>query len=110
MTIVNTGFGILAHKTEHYIDQQRISSILLSVDIRAIIQGLMVELNSSDNQVLVTDSLGNLRFKKIPDPVSDDEALRKEYPSLQLAWDKLLEAVSEYEVIKKLVQEHSDEK
>lgn len=109
MTIVNTGFGLLSHKTDHYIDGQHVSSVRLNVDIHQIIHGLTTELNALPGQILTVDSNGNLEFKKIPNPIVDDERLRTEYPSLQLAWEKLLESLSEYEMVKKLVKEHNND-
>lgn len=35
-----------------------------------------------------------------------DEELRNEYPSLQIAHDKVLESLEEYELVKKLVQDY----
>jgi len=56
-----------------------------------------------DGQVLAYNN-GKIEWtdvKSIP-----DRELREQYPSLQISWDRVMEAMNEYELVKKLVQDY----
>ena len=40
------------------------------------------------------------------DPVYSDNELREKYSELEVSWQRVLEAISEYELIKKLVDDY----
>lgn len=40
------------------------------------------------------------------DPLNPDIELREKYPELEVSWKRVLEAISEYELVKKLVDDY----
>jgi len=107
------GLKGVTHTT--YIDGKPVDIDEISVDLSTTAGYISskVSLNNIDTmsatagQILRINESGCLEYA---DPsialLIGDEELRKEYPSLQIAHDKVVETVEEYELVKKLVQDY----
>lgn len=113
MTIIRAGNGLQMIKTETYVDGENEEVCELSLDgIQDVNQYSMsfapsiIEQNTGmPGNVLTIDENGQATWINPIELVADKE-LRKEYPALEQAWGTLMESLAEYQMVKKLVQDH----
>jgi hypothetical protein len=59
------------------------------------------------NSIMMSDHQGNMIWKTQEALfTSQDTELREKYPSLEISWKRVLEALHEYEMVKKLVKDY----
>jgi len=113
MSIVRAGPGLMMNRTKTWVDGEEITVCELSLDgiqtsygqqaLPFISPQNMAQNIAQPGNVLMIDEQGQAKWGN---PMNDDRALREAYPSLEDAWQNLLAALQEYELAKKLVQDH----
>ncbi len=108
-TLRRWGEGLLADKHTEYLNGSPVEVETIGVEL-SMIATTKIGINSIDSstalpgQVLTKNENGDVVWA---DPsVIPDKELREEYPSLQVSWDRVMEALQEYEMVKKLVQDY----
>lgn len=109
-TIFGDGFNVTTF-TEYLNNGAIIDMNTISVDLSYPMQPhFKLATNNIDTsnvkpgQILMIDDTGSAKWEDIS--VIPDKELRDEYPSLQISWDRVMEAIQEYELVKKLVQDY----
>ncbi len=102
---VKAGYGLLGTETFSYYSGGSIQILEIGLDINStIIDPKMIAAHMGlPGQVLGIDDWGKACWQ---DPFNSDKELREKYPPLEESWGTLLEALKEYELVKKLVQDH----
>ena len=102
---VKAGYGLSSTETISYYPGGQVQVMQLNLDIySSSIEPKMMDTHMGlPGQVLGIDETGNACWQ---DPFSSDKELREKYPVLEESWGTLLEALKEYELVKKLVQDH----
>lgn len=113
MSIVKAGPGLIMNQTKTWVEGQEITVSELSLDGIQLNYGQpsfsfidpqnMAQNIAEPGNVLMINEQGQAVWS---DPIRDDKALRETYPALEDAWQTLLAALQEYELAKKLVQDH----
>jgi len=105
MTGIIAGNGIsITNRREFAAGQpMQISEIGLDTFATVIDPQMIAAYNGKPGQVLGINEGGTACWK---DPFDSDKELRQQYPALEQSWGVLMEALSEYELVKKLVQDH----
>ena len=105
MTEVTAGPGLISTETTGYVNGHPIKLVELRLDTYAeVIDPQMIGAYSgSPGQVLGINEMGKACWQ---DPFNSDKELREKYPTLEDSWGTLMEALKEYELVKKLVQDH----
>ena len=112
-SIISVGAGLKITNQQEWLNGQYFDSTKLEVDetvVRVdtyntgiIAPALIDTQDGKKGDVLIYDENGYAKWGR---PFEGDKELREEYPSLQEAWGVLMEALEEYEMVKKLVQDH----
>lgn len=113
MSIVKVGSGLTMNQTKTWVEGEEITVSEISLaGVPSDSQYTLAYSPSSigynigqPGDILTIDKSGNASWSNPMEIVSDRE-LRKEYPPLEDAWQLLMEALSEYQLVKKLVQDH----
>ena len=101
MSEVTPGRGIQVMKQSGWINGHEVVAAEISVGY--IDPDQLNTLEARPGEVLMFSDNGRLEWKQ---PFDSDKELRNEYPALEEAWGILMEALSEYELVKKLVKDH----
>lgn len=108
------GDGIRIDTQQEYIGNEWVDVDTINVDLNVdgYAVGKLPITNIDTNmcipgQILVAGNCGSLEWKN-PSEVfeMEDRELREQYPSLEIAWKNVLEAIHEYEMVKKLVKDY----
>ncbi len=99
---VIAGRGLM--KTEEFVYIDGYQVLMSKLSIMQIDLDQINHVNAQPGQVLMYDHDGNVKWKK---PFDDDSELCQKYPALEEAWGLLMEALEEYQMVKKLVQDHN---
>lgn len=116
MILIKAGHGLQMNKKQSWVDAEEITICELSLDglqdIHAANQHIsyIQPCNIAQNvakpgDVLMINEQGHAIWTN-PTERFNDETLRDSYPALEDAWQKVLAALYEYELAKKLVQDH----
>lgn len=102
---VKAGYGLISSETVSYYSGGQIQILEIGLDTYStVIDPKMIAAHSGlPGQVLGIDETGKACWQ---DPFNSDKKLREQYPSLEESWDILMEALEEYQMVKKLVQDH----
>ena len=113
MSIIKAGPGLMMNKTKTWVDGEEVTVSELSLDgiqttygqqsLPFISPQNMAQNVAEPGNILMIDEFGNAGWVN---PTIDDKALRETYPALEDAWQTLMAALQEYELAKKLVQDH----
>lgn len=105
MTGIIAGAGISISQRSESVSGQimQVSEIGLDTFATCIDPQMIAAYNGKPGQVLGIDEYGIACWKN---PFDSDKELREEYPALQESWGILMEALEEYQLVKKLVQDH----
>ena len=103
MSNVVAGIGLKTMDQNVYVNGQYVNITELSVgEINPTVHLTTYDAPGA-GYVLMTDDFGGLNWAK---PFESDSELRAKYPALEEAWGILMEALNEYQMVKKLVMEH----
>lgn len=112
MTIIRAGNGLRMMKIQTWVDGENEEVCELSLDgIQDVSQYSMPFMSGMEQNIgnpgdfLTIGEDGQASWINPIEAITDKE-LRKEYPALEQAWGILMEALSEYQMVKKLVQDH----
>ena len=110
MTCVIGGKGISIMQRTEYVAGQSMQVAEISIDsMPGTIDATTLNSNDTtyayieEGHTLVATGFGGVEWRK---PFYSDKELREQYPALEGAWDILMEALEEYMMVKKLVQDH----
>lgn len=105
MSNILAGRGLVSSEHIAWVNGQEIKATEISMDT---IDPYMIDASiANPGDVLMRDEYGGLSWRK---PFDSDEQLRKEYPALEEAWGVLMQALEEYQMVKKLVMDHDKKK
>ena len=107
------GPGLKTETHSTFLDGEQVDVDEISVDL-SVSSGYMrskISLDNIDTSAALPGQI--LRFSDNytmewvdPATLSIDKELREEYPSLQIAWETMMEAMAEYDLVKKLVKDY----
>lgn len=115
--IQKMGKGFITDTQQHYVDGEWVDIETVNIDLNQIDYGKMpidkISACNSDGSypeegsILRVNDFGAIEWAK-PENIfrSKDEELRSKYPGLEIAWKQVLEAIHEYEMVKKLVEDY----
>ena len=103
MSTVFPGRGITITNQSTWVNSHQIEASEVSISRGQIELDLISTIAADPGDVLTYNEFGYLEWTK---PFDSDAELRKEYPALEESWGTLMEALSEYELVKKLVKDH----
>ena len=103
MSSVVSGDGLKATEISTYFEGAEIRATRVSVDQIDPTRHIQTYDAPGKGYVLMTNDYGGLEWTK---PFDSDKELRDNYPALEEAWGTLMEALEEYQVVKKLVMDH----
>ena len=105
------GEGLRVDSRSTYVDGDMVDIDDVKVDLsNALCMSTKISLDVFDTDeakpgdILMISGAGQPEW--IDPLLLNDKILRDEYPSLQIAWDTVMEALHEYELVKKLVQDY----
>ena len=115
--IQKMGKGFQIETRQHYLDSEWVDVETVDVDLRTMDYGhIPIDKISTDNanhspaepgSILRVGEYGSLEWASPSQIFADmDKELREKYSGLEIAWEKVLEAVHDYELVKKLVKDH----
>jgi len=102
--IAGTGISILQHLGNVAGQSVHVSEIGLDTFASCIDPQMIAAYSGNPGQVLGIDEAGNACWRN---PFDSDKELREKYPALEESWGVLMEALTEYQLVKKLVQDHN---
>ncbi len=103
MSTVFPGRGITITNQSTWVINHQIEASEISITTGQIGLDMIDSTMAQKGDILMYSEYGYLEWAK---PFDSDAELRREYPALEEAWGTLMEALSEYELVKKLVQDH----
>jgi len=113
MNIVKAGPGLRLDQSKTWVEGQEITVSELSLDGIRVNYGQqsfsfidpqnMAQNVAEPGNILMIDEHGQAKWTNL---INNDRAIREAYPTLEDAWQTLLAALQEYELAKKLVQDH----
>ena len=110
ITRMGGGF-IISNHTEYLNDGTQVDVECVDINLSGTLYDTSkLSLNNIDTlggipgQILMINEYGVLAWTDYPS--QPDKELREKYPSLQISWDRVMEAMGEYEMVKKLVKDY----
>ena len=105
------GIGLKTETQQEYVSGEWIDVDTINVDLSSL-QYTPAKLSTSaietypglPGQILMINDSGVAEWTD--SAILNDKILREEYPSLQIAWNNVMEVLNEYEMVKKLVQDY----